>query len=147
MKWLEKIYFYLHGRYGRIDGFSKFLVLLAILLLALSNLLSTRLAFYLGLALLAYASLRPLSKETANRRKEEAIYQDVKGQVKSFGRKLQAFFNSGKKRAQSSQTEPIRPNDKTVIICPKCQQKLRVDEGKKLRITCPKCGTVFTSHS
>lgn len=47
----------------------------------------------------------------------------------------------GHSNFQSNQSGPA---EKTIVVCPECQQKLRVSKGKTLSIFCPSCVQIFT---
>lgn len=152
MRWLENIFYYFQGRYGRFDNFTKFLILMALVAFALANILSSSLFLYLGVALLAYGLLRPVSKEVANRQKELQAYEGAKRKVSQTWQRLTNFFtnkNQKRSRKQGSQPASRQPNQagKVVIHCPQCVQKLRVPTGKKLKITCRSCGVQFEKQT
>lgn len=154
MKWIEKIYYYFKGRYGRLDEFSKALVVTGLVVLALHYLLLSRWLGYIGIGFIAYGLLRPASKEIENREKELFAYQKFKGKLASIFRPVGDFFSRKKTKtsaykagrpSQSSyrKSSKATPVETSIVYCPHCQQKLRVPRGKTLMVTCTNCGHRF----
>lgn len=151
MKWLENIFYYFQGRYGRFDEFSKALAFLGLVAFALYYLTGFRLLIYLGGGLVAYGVLRPTSKRINAREKELFAYQNFKEKVTSAFNGTKHFFSRVKpKKARNpesqvkeAQTSQSTPQETRIIHCPNCQQKLRVPRGKTLVITCQQCDHRF----
>lgn len=129
MRWLERILYYIEGRYG-IDELTKFLAIIGMLLLAVSNSYEEKWIRLIATVILTYGALRPFSKEITNRQKELQMYQRIKQKCLSI-----LSFRSKDKRD--------RKDRKVIIVCPTCGQKLRIPKGKKLKIKCSQCGREF----
>lgn len=151
---IKRVYFYFEGRYG-IDEFTKFL-LAAGLAFGILNFFSSGQFFSLvGIGLIAYGSLRPMSKEKRNRQKELEIYYKAKRNVVNGYRKIERVMNTVTDKVKSlfgrknytSFTEVKETNAKTIIACPNCGQKLRVPKNKKINIRCNKCHQTFMKQT
>lgn len=148
MKWIENIYYYFKGRYGRLDEFSKALIVVGLVVLALYYILRAQLLGFVGVGFIAYGLLRPASKEVETREKELFTYQKVKAKLASIFRPMGNFFSRQKttstRRNQSAKTTPVETR---IVYCPNCQQKLRVPRGKTLMVTCTKCSHRFKQYT
>lgn len=151
MKWIERTYYYLQGRYGRFDEFTKFLLLVGIIVFAINGLVNTWILNSIGIGFIAYGLLRPASKEVDNRRKELRTYLGVK-------EKVMTTFNRGSRKFSNAKTRgfknPFKRKNtqnsavvKVVVHCPNCQQKLRVPTGKTLNIKCSSCQYQFQQRT
>lgn len=133
MQFLQKIFFYMNGRYG-MDEFSKVLMAIGILFGVLANFFAGNINRAIGFAFLAFGALRPLSKEINNRQKELRWYLSVKQRLMTLRYKWK------NKKVQRKRYK--------VYKCPECRQKVRVPKGKKkIRITCPSCGQKFVKKT
>lgn len=123
----------MNGRYG-VDELSKALAITGLIVLALSNFFGGRIVASLGVAFLAYAGLRPLSKQRQNRQKEYAWY------IRQKQRILTRYYKLKNARAQRKVYK--------FYACPECKQKIRVPKGRnKIRITCPSCRHQFVKKT
>lgn len=150
MHWIEKIYFYLRGRYWKFDQFSKFLMLLGFILLASATVFNISLLSYIGIASIAYSLLRPISKNLINRQKELAMYTKWKRELRGISDKVFGAFNRKFKRNKTHgrSKKAAAPTSNTMIIeCPNCSQKLRAPSGKTLKITCQSCEYSFKQRT
>ncbi|WP_208560558.1 hypothetical protein [Marinilactibacillus kalidii] len=133
MQFLQKMLFYMNGRYG-LDELSKVLMAAGLLLNIVSNFVGGMIVSVFGIALIAYALLRVLSKEKTNRYKEYRYYITIK---QKWLTKVQKLRN---KQAQRKVYK--------VLACPECKQSIRVPKGKgKIRITCPNCKNQFVKKT
>jgi hypothetical protein len=128
---IERIFY---GRNG-IDGFSIFLLFLAMILMY------SRWTWILGIALIVYALFRCFSKNVGKRQAEQWKFQSCAYAVGRFfvrhTVKIRKFF-----RFQSLKMK----NRKTTVYfkCPKCKNKLSLPRHKgKLAVTCTVCGNQF----
>lgn len=130
----EKFIRFMQGRYGT-DAFSKFLLLVTILLFVLSLFIKAHNIFYiLGLMLLGYCYFRMFSRNISKRYQENMLY--LKYQNKVMG-KLKRF------KSESAQRKTHH-----IYRCPQCRQKIRVPRGRgKIAIRCPKCNIEFIKKS
>ncbi len=133
MQKIQKLLFYMNGRYG-YDEFSKFLLVIGLLFGILSNFFLGYVLSILGMALVAFGVLRVLSKEKANRLKELRTYLKLKNQITTHYVKLKNRW--------------VQRKVYKVTKCPECKQKVRVPrKNKKIRITCPSCKTKFVKKT
>lgn len=129
----EKLFRFMQGRYG-VDQLSKFLVVLGIIIVVLSNFIRGNIVYPIGMVVIIIAYFRALSKDHARRYKENQKYLIYENKVKSF-------FRKGKFNTQQSKTHHV-------YTCPNCKQKIRVPRGKgKIEVSCPKCYTKFMKKS
>lgn len=129
VQWIQKMLFYMNGRYG-IDELSKVLLMLGLIINVLSNFVGGMILSAIGIALIAYAVLRILSKEKTNRYKEYRYYIAMKQNVMT---KIQKLKN---KQAQRKVYK--------FYTCSECKKAIRVPKGKgKIKITCPSCKNQF----
>ena len=133
----EKFIRFMQGRYG-IDQFSKFLLILGVVVVLLSLFLSRNpvgLVFYLiGWALVIYCYFRMFSRNTSKRYAENQAFL-----AKTY--KIRTFFSQQKNIWKQRRVYHI-------YTCPNCRQKIRIPRGKgKIEIRCPKCSTTFIKKS
>ncbi|WP_343756785.1 hypothetical protein [Alkalibacterium iburiense] len=129
MEWIQKILFYMKGRYG-YDELSKALFIIGLLLGVLSNFIGGQIVSAIGIAVLAFGALRILSREKTKRNKELQVYLKWKQTILTRYYKLKNRWAQRKAFA--------------IKKCPNCKQKVRVPrKNKKIRITCPSCQTKF----
>lgn len=128
--WLGR---FMTGRYGS-DSLSKLLSVLACMLLILSWLLdgtASTLIFSAAFLFVAYSYFRVFSRSIAKRRQENERYLNIKNVVTG------AFRGRIEKQKMRKTYHFYK--------CPSCKTELRVPKGKgRVRITCRKCGQVFT---
>jgi len=124
---------FMYGRYGN-DSFNRFLLIAALVLYTISIFTRFGLGTWISLALLIYAYVRMLSRNTYKRAGENTKYLTLRNKVVSWW-KNQIW------RTKDSMTHHI-------YRCPGCRQKIRVPRGKgRISIRCPKCGTEFIKKS
>lgn len=128
----QKLINFMSTRYG-LDGYSRFLSLVAVLILLLAIVMPNGvrdILYVLALAVLIYAYYRVFSKNRSARSGENAKYQALKQRIKSW---------FGLRRDMWKQRREYK-----FFRCPSCKAVLRVPKGKgKLRVVCKKCGTAF----
>lgn len=128
----EKLYRFMMGRYGN-DQFNRFLMILAMICLALS-LFRVPGVYLIGILCLVYVYFRMLSRNTYKRSMENNKYLQCEYRVKRW-------FAGVKRDARQRRTHHI-------YKCPSCRQKIRIPRGKgKIEIRCPKCGQTFIKKS
>lgn len=129
----EKMMHFMIGRYGT-DHFTRFLMGVTFVCIALSLFSRRNLFYYLGMILLIYSYFRILSKNHAARYKENQKYLRYELLVKN------TWKAQMEKRKQSKLYH--------IYHCPDCKQKIRIPRGKgKIAITCPSCHTEFYKRS
>ena len=116
---------WMQGRYGN-DGFSNGLFALGIITLLLSIVPGLDALSWLSLVCLAVAVFRSLSKNFAQRRKENEAYERVmKGPKHTYSLAKKAWANRATTR---------------YFKCKGCGTVLSIPRGKgTLRVVCPKC--------
>lgn len=129
----ERLYQFMQERYG-IDQFSKFLVVLGLILSLLSSFLSQDFLYIMGLMIFVYGYYRVFSKNHVTRYKENQRYLYYVSYLKSIIKKEKKMANYRKTHH--------------VYTCPSCKQKIKIPRGKgKVEISCPKCYTKFIKRS
>jgi len=124
---------FMQGRYGA-DSFSKFLMVIAVICIALQLITKNSVFYILSLSLLIYIYYRMFSKNIPRRYAENQKY------AKYFNKVRTIFYRKKNYYAQMK--------DFHIYKCPNCKQKIRVPKGKgKIAIRCPKCSTEFTKNS
>lgn len=95
----------------------------------------------LALLFYGFAALRIFSRNFGARQRELAAYLRLENNLKGiwqrvrYGRQNVINLNAERRRFK-------------YLTCPQCRQKLRVPRGKgKLRVTCTKCGYIFSAKS
>ena len=125
----EKFYRFMAGRYGN-DQFSRFLSVLALVLLILNLFLKKSVLWLLAVALLVYLYYRTFSRKLEKRRAENEKYLRIRY-------RLTNGFRNWKDRQKQKK-------DYCFFRCPSCKAMLRVPRGKgRIRVTCRKCGNAF----
>lgn len=128
----DKLQSFMIGRYGA-DSFSKFLLILSVINIAVSFLFG-RLFCVIAILLLLYNYYRMFSKDYEKRYKENMKYKDILCRIT-------AIFRNWKNILEQRKTHHI-------YKCPSCRQKIRIPRGKgRIIVTCPKCKTEFRKRS
>ncbi len=129
----EKLQKFMMGRYGT-DNFSRFLLIVWIILWVLDLFINSVILSALSLALLIYTYYRMFSRNIQKRYQENIKYLSIKN-------KILYKFRSEQSMMKDRKTHHI-------YKCPTCKQKIRIPRGKgRICITCPKCKTEFTKIS
>ena len=135
---------FMQGRYGT-DQLSRFLSIVALVLLIAENIVTRFLAFpgmmiyvriagYLIAVLLFIIYFRTFSRNIPRRYAENQKFLALKD-------RLSAFFGG----ARPSAGQRIEYH---IYRCPQCSQKIRIPRGKgRIMVRCPKCGTEFVKQS
>ncbi len=129
----ERFQRFMMGRYG-MDAFSKFLMIVWMILWGVNLFVNNAILSLLSLGLLFYMYYRMFSRNIQKRYQENIKYLNIKNKIVS------------KLRSEKS----IMKQRKThhIYKCPTCKQKIRIPRGKgRICITCPKCKTEFTKIS
>lgn len=135
MKFRERVYRFMQGRYGAggADALTRFLSALVFVLIILSF-FRVPFTYLLALLLIIYMYFRLFSRNYYKRQMENNFYLKQEYKVKVFFAKL-------KRNVQQRKTHHI-------YKCPTCRQKIRVPRRKgRIEIRCPKCGTKFIKKS
>ena len=133
MNWRDKLSRFMYGRYGQ-DQFSRFLLLVGLVILVISLFVRIPGLSLLVLLLLGYVYFRMLSRNVTARYAENQKYLELKA-------RFLGLFGKNGHRAQ-------RQGDNMIFRCPKCSQKIRIPCGKGMvEITCPKCRTKFRKRT
>ena len=129
----ERFQRFMMGRYG-MDAFSKFLMIVWIILWGIDIFVNSVILSLLSLGLLFYMYYRMFSRNIQKRYQENVKYLNIKNQIVSKFRSEKSLMNQRKTHH--------------IYKCPTCKQKIRIPKGKgRICITCPKCKTEFTKVS
>ena len=121
----SRIQRWMYGRYGS-DELTLFLMGAALLFLLLSAFRVLHFFYFIGAALLIYATFRSLSRNIAARQRERARYLRLLAKPKNF-------FKLQKNKFRDRKTHKY-------FHCTHCRAILRVPRGKGvLDVTCPRC--------
>lgn len=132
--WQRKVAEWMRGRRGP-DDLAVVSMNLAVVLVLVNVFARTSWLAWVGLALLAYASFRILSKNHAARSRENAAF------LRAIGPTATAWVQNP--RAAFAELRAYRH-----VRCRACRQKVRVPRGKgRLRVTCPRCHERFEVRS
>lgn len=119
------------GRHG-IDEFYVFVNVVITALLILLLITKNRVLAAIALVLVGYNLFRSLSKNGYKRQRELDAYLKVKNKVTSFFKLVKNMWRDRKTHRY--------------YACPACKARVRISKppkGKKISITCPKCGNSF----
>lgn len=124
---------FMFGRYG-FDQFGRALIILSLVLSLLTGFLKFLPFYLIAYIPLFYAMYRILSKNTAQRMKENMLYC----------KQMQAFQN----RMKHLKLALIGTKTHKYYSCPQCKQTIRVPRDRgKIAITCPKCKREFVKKT
>lgn len=129
------------GRYGVADGLSIALIGVMLLLSLFGFITHWQIFYLLSYIPFGLYLYRTFSRNIYRRQEENRRFMEFAGpfwrKVKQNGFGLQGKLQSWKLRFQERKTHLF-------LNCPGCKQTLRLPRGKgKLKVTCPKCKTVF----
>ena len=149
--WKWKLMQFMQGRYG-VDPFGKFLLITGMLMIFASNFVGSRIAYFLGLAMLVYAYFRIVSKNHSKRFKENLKYEAIRAKFSGIKNPAAGGRGSKKKWQEAQARQAKNTEDDTAFYnyyrCRNCQQVVRVPKGQgTVKITCPKCGNSFTDRT
>lgn len=151
--WKWKLMQFMQGRYG-LDPFGKFLLIAGMLMTFASSFVGSRIAYFLGIAMLIYAYFRITSKNHSKRFKENLKYEAVRAKFSGIknpaagGRGSQKNWAQKVKETGGAATEEDETKYYNFYRCRNCGQIVRVPKGKgTVKITCPQCGNSFTDRT
>ena len=129
----EKFARFMAGRYG-MDTMGRFTIGLALFLVVINYVASSRIINLLVWVLLILAYYRMFSRNVYKRSSENQVFLNKTCRIRHW-------FYTQKNLASQRKTHHI-------YRCPSCKQKIRVPKGKgKIEIRCPKCNTTFIKKS
>lgn len=129
----EKFMKFMYGRYG-VDQYSRFLLIIAVILLIVSTFMGNGLLYIVSLGLMVYLYFRVFSRNVQKRYAENNKYLKYKNRVINF-------FKHFKRDLSIRKTHHI-------YRCPNCRQKIKIPRNKgRIEIRCPKCYTEFIKKS
>ena len=127
--WIQRLGYkmsaFMYGRYGT-DELSKFLMILALILMVVSWFPNLGLVYFVAFALMVWSLLRSFSRKLDKRRRELERYRRIKKPIADF---LKLSRNKWRDR-------------KTHVYfkCKKCKAVLRVPKGKgSIVVICTRC--------
>ncbi len=156
----RKIEEFFRNRYGT-DHLSVFMSVSGLILIfGATSFSSAELSSFisiLGMVLLVLSTLRVLSTNIEQRRKENSVFLSFFGKKDASSKYSDFSYEKSEKReekerkarekeAKKQQKKLLKEKLKThaLFYCPSCKCKCFVPKGKgKVRITCPKCGEKF----
>lgn len=152
--WKYRLYQFMQGRYG-MDSFGRFLLIVSLIVVLLSNFRFLHILYLPGILLLAYVYFRMMSKNIYKRQSENQKYLNIKAKFSGKRGGGTGFFRSKTNAAgagwnvnQASQGAAGDNSQYNFYRCRSCGQVIRVPKGKgTLRITCPKCGNSFVDQT
>lgn len=133
MKWMEKFYKFMSGRYG-IDELYYVFFYSYIILVCISLFFKVPYLFWVELILFVIMFSRVFSKNIVNRRKENRFYLKVRSNVSKPFQNIKRNWKDRKefiyKKCHKCQTTlrlPL-PSERGLkhVTCPKCQKKLTI---------------------
>ena len=132
---------FFNGRYG-IDTLG------IVLAFGASILMGNRYTWIIGIAMLAYAIFRALSKNKNKRYQEFQKFNNFLNKLKPITDPIRKFLSKVFFSIQSrSKTETLKWKQRKQFVfinCPKCKKTLRLPRGKgKVQVTCPMCKMQF----
>lgn len=138
-KWLENISYkfqgFMQGRYGT-DEFSRFLCILALIVLFLSYIPGLRYAFIISWIMIIWSLFRSFSKDLYKRQLEREKYLKVKGKITSR-------FGIYKRMWTERKTHKY-------YKCPNCKTRVRIrkpPKKKNIMVHCSRCGNDFQKRT
>lgn len=141
MKFQEKLYKYMYGRYG-IDQLYYFLFFLYVILIVLNLFFKSDILFIIELVLLVVMMYRVMSKKIYVRTKENNLYLKYKNKFLKPFHNIKRNFKDRKKyvykkcsNCKTTLRLPI-PEKRGIkkVICPDCKKKLTVFTLRQKRI-------------
>ena len=127
--WLQRLGYkmsaFMYGRYGT-DELSKFLMILALILMVISWLPNLGLVYFAALAFMGWSLLRTFSRKLDKRRRERERYLRLQKPIANF-------FKLSKNKWRDRKTH-------VYFKCKKCRAVLRVPKGKgSIVVICTRC--------
>ncbi|MEA4921810.1 MAG: hypothetical protein VB031_00435 [Eubacteriaceae bacterium] len=136
---------FMRGRYGN-DQFGIFLFIVSFVLEIIGMLVKIRFIYWIGIIVFVFMFARVFSRNIYKRQAENEKFLNVKNRIMNWNyfrkqKKKGTYTYSSSERAKNGKgREPVY----CYFYCPACKQQVRVPAGKgKVKVTCPKCGTVF----
>ena len=116
---------FMYGRYGT-DELSKFLMILALILMVISWIPNLGLIYFVAFALMVWSLLRTFSRKLDKRRRERERYLRLQKPIANF-------FKLSKNKWRDRKTH-------VYFKCKKCKAVLRVPKGKgSIVVICTRC--------
>lgn len=138
-KWFSnlgyKLSAFMQGRYG-YDELSRFLSIAGLILIIISWFPHLHFLYIPGLAILIWSWTRTMSRNIYRRQTERNKYLYIKNR---FAQKIRLIKNRWRDRKTHK-----------YYRCPGCRTYVRIKKpqrGKKILITCPKCGQSFEKRT
>lgn len=128
-KWFEKLGYkissFMYGRYGS-DALTKFLLILALILMVISWIPHLGLVYFLALAVIIWSLFRTFSRRFDKRRRELDRYLKIKNGITNFFKLRRNIWRDRKTHVY--------------FKCKKCKAVLRVPKGKgSIVVICTRC--------
>ena len=131
---------FFQGRTG-VDALGRTFTWIALILMVLTMITHSNIAYLLAMACLIYSIWRMFSKNYQKRYVENQKFLEktvgLRRSFSSLGYRLKGFISKTKYNYEQRKVYAI-------FKCPNCKQKLRVPKGRgKIQVTCNKCHTQF----
>lgn len=147
--WRYKLFQFMQGRYG-MDELGRFLLIVSMIAILLSNFRHLHILYLPGLLILAYTYFRIMSRNPFKRQQENQKYiafrqhfsrrKSTAGTTSGWRSKKTGTWQADAGAQDASQYNFYR--------CRNCGQTVRVPKGKgTLKITCPSCGNSFIDRT
>ena len=121
----HKMASFMYGRYGT-DELSKFLMILALILMVISWFPNLGLVYFVALALMIWSLFRTFSRKLDKRRRERERYLKIQKPIANF-------FKLQRNKWRDRKTH-------VYFKCKKCRAVLRVPKGKgSIVVICTRC--------
>ena len=121
----HKMASFMYGRYGT-DELSKFLMILALILMVISWFPNLGLVYFVALALMVWSLFRTFSRKLDKRRRERERYLKIQKPIANF-------FKLQRNKWRDRKTH-------VYFKCKKCRAVLRVPKGKgSIVVICTRC--------
>lgn len=128
------------GRTG-VDALGRTFTWAALILMLITMITHSNLAYLLSMACLIYSFWRMLSKNYQKRYKENQLFLQKTVKLRAFFSKQGTYFIQ---KLEKLKYDAAQRKTYAIFKCPTCKQKLRVPRGRgKIQVTCSKCHTQF----
>lgn len=135
---------FLRGRYGSDQlGWVMFFVSFALEIIG--RFTGIRIIYWIGIILFIWMFARMFSRNIYKRQEENQKFLNFKNRILNWN-----YFRKQKRKGTYtySKNEQARNGKNGTVYCyyycPSCKQQIRIPAGKgRIKVTCPKCGTVF----
>jgi len=135
---------FMRGRYGN-DQLGWVLFIASFVLEIVGNLIRIRIIYWIGLLMFVWMIYRTLSRNIYKRQAENDRFMKIINKFHNWKQYRQQKKNGTYTYTKNEQKRNGKAGQVyCYYYCPSCKQQVRVPAGRGLvKVTCPKCGTVF----